>query len=819
LVDNLNGPLLLAGPNGIAKRQIINKLRCHIAEATGCRVALHFLSSKSVLNEREQSTTLEQLLLKLNRILQKEMDAFVQFQTTQNVSGSSHSSSGSSASSESNSSKAPSTSDSSLLARKKQFARSTESVSSASSSCQSASHESSHPQSSDKRKEICTLDSSETSSKDGSKRSSSRKAFPGEGLKQNHDSHSCSISSTIQTPASTRHSSAATEVRESATTESSKSSESHSTNQDTTAPQSQQFSNPSADDPTPPPLQQKPFFTTLDWSDTSQSPSESAPPQPAQPTSKLSAEILHKASILRHQFNTLPVIVFNTRHIFQPSNQKPTISNTTQQLPPPRKGNSNPLPRQSRRHKSALSTLATLMTAGIEAATLVPIIVTDPFNLPSSKHATNDTFTNDLTTASDVLTMDWILNPIVPPTVRQPPSNFFETMHNLHLFGNVDKEMAARDRLITFHRGLGNEGFEVGGGGVSHMYSLHRVLCVAPPILPVQKPVQPVDVWEDPHFVYDRLRHSAPIVPKVELLLKHFSHAPLDAEMRGDGAGWWPHMFYATVAEWLWRQLRGDGGIVGRNGGMRGIGVASDVKQARIGFALRNRKLWEALSRGVSSPQSNVLERNAAGRLLMLLVERYGMCRRGFWKDCAGVPWLVNTVETLVQTAIRLEGLQHWSTRLEKGLLEEKIRLLYVAGGMLALFLECGKDEINSPLNKSIKGKLVAHVFAAISECCVLAAAMEEICEAAVTLVASLVQLLPTKHDQESIPMRDWTLLQNIASKFPSQKRQWYMDSSAQLAGGLSDQQDASMHAVLQPDRVFALGNSMVARSINLTLE
>ncbi|KAI8845261.1 hypothetical protein BJ741DRAFT_142586 [Chytriomyces cf. hyalinus JEL632] len=694
------------------------------------------------------------------------MDAFVQFQAAQNVSGSSHSGS-SSASSKSNPSQASVTSNSSLLARKKPFARSTESVSSACSSSQSSSHKSSHQQSSDKRKEICSLESSETSSKDASKRTSSRTTIPGAGLKQNQESHS-SISSTIQTPASTTHSRAAKEVQESVTTELSKSSESHSTNQDTSGPQSQQFSNSSCSEFTPPPLQQKQFFTTLDWSDTSQSPSESAPPQPAQPTSKLSSEILHKASILRHQFNTLPVIVFNTRHIFQPSNQKPTISNTTQQLPPPRQGNNNPLSRQSRRHKSALSTLETLMAAGIESATLFPIIVTDPFNLPSSKHATNETFTNDATTASDVLTMDWIMNPIVPPTVHQPPSNFFETMRNLHLFGNVDKEMAARDRLITFHRGLGNEGFEVGGGGVSHVYSLHRVLCVAPPVATVQKPVQPVDVWEDPHFVYNRLRHSAPTVPKVELLLKHFAHAPLDAEMRGGAR--YPHMFYATVAEWLWRQLRGDGVPVGKNGGMRGIGVASDVEQARIGFALRNRKLWEALSRGVSSPHSNVLERNAAGRLLMLLVERYGICRRGFWKYCAGVRWLVNTVETLIQTAIRLEGLQHWSTRLEKGLLEEKIRLLCVAGGMLALFLECGKDEINSPLNKSIKDKLVAHVFAAISECCILAAAMEEICEAAVTLVASLVQLLPTKHDQESIPMRDWTLLQNMASKFPSQK-------------------------------------------------
>ncbi|KAJ3238975.1 hypothetical protein HDU81_006790 [Chytriomyces hyalinus] len=548
------------------------------------------------------------------------------------------------------------------------------------------------------------------------------------------------------------------------------SSRSRSSNQDTTKPETRQFSIPSNNDPTPPPLQQKPFFTTLDWSDTSHAPSESSPPQPTQPTSKLSTEILHKASILRHQFNTLPVIVFNTRHMFQPSNQKPVETDATQ-IRPPRQATSNLLPRQSRRHKSALSTLTTLMSAGIETATLFPIIVTDPFNLPSSKHATNETFTNDLTTASDVLTMDWILNPVTPPTVHQPQSNFFETMRNLHLFGNVDPEMRGRDRLITFRRKLCSKGFEVGGGGVSHTYSLHRVLYVAPPAPPVQKPVEPVDVWEDPHFVYHRLRHNAPVVPKLELLLKHFTHAPLDGETRvGCKKKGWPHMFYATVAEWLWRQLRGDGAIVGRNGGMRGIGVASDVEQARIGSALRNQRLWQALSHGVSSPQSNVLEKNAAGRLLMLLVERYGMCRRGFWKDCGGVPWLVNTVETLIQTAVRLEGLQHWSTRLEKGLLEEKIRLLYVAGGLLALFLECGKDELNSPLNKSVKDKLVAHVFAGISECCVLAAAMEEICEATVTLVASLVYLLPTQRDQESVPMRDWTMLQNVASKFPSQK-------------------------------------------------
>ncbi|KAI8617113.1 hypothetical protein BC830DRAFT_135788 [Chytriomyces sp. MP71] len=750
VLASLKGPILLAGPNSVSKQQLINKIRSYHVFSQKCHVALHFISLRD--KRQEPETALESLLLKLNDLLLYEIDVLrrkspsVSVGSSRSLSTTTCTESAESTSSSSFESGAPSSSQCSSSSSQ------TLSTSPSSSACSGSSEG-----------DVAATQGTLTNASRNSSRlrdSRSGNEFPSDSSASAIEFRSMDSTSALVNSADSKgtvrasmsslfetDSESSTSRHSSTSTKSSKSEcpyhgSSNNATELTASTKSEAFSKLSCSCdshgnvslPASTTSVIETMTTTSVTSQDSQSEfvggSASSLPRTSLKSSctsssnststlvtdcldwhhvgsKLSAEIMQNASILRTEFNILPLIVFPARYLFQ------NLSSLSR--------------RARRRHLASRATLSTLL----QSAPLAFIIVTDPF---SSRRDAFQTREDDEVKPAE---MHWILHPLPDPP-PWPQSDFFNLHPNHHLFGAAT---GGSDRMICL-------------SADRRSWTLRRVVIQPPPELPMPPPDEP-DPFADPCFVAACLRRVGGVVPKPALLLRHLARTRLDAQMAQRG----PRGLFAALANGCWVQLRG---------------LAGDkFREAKFGMqdALRNASLWHALVHAVSDPLSNVVERRTAGMLLLLLMETYGMDRKKVWQTCCGVSWLVNTVVQIVKIAVGFKGLESWTTRLERDILEEKIRLLRVSGGLLAQFSRLCRAELlsGSLLMKSLRKELVLHAFAALSECCILAAGNREIGLATTDLIASFPNIILESGDSV-VTMNDWNLIKNIASKYPCQK-------------------------------------------------
>ncbi|KAJ3066526.1 hypothetical protein HDU98_010157 [Podochytrium sp. JEL0797] len=266
---------------------------------------------------------------------------------------------------------------------------------------------------------------------------------------------------------------------------------------------------------------------------------------------------------------------------------------------------------------------------------------------------------------------------------------------------------------------------------------------------------------EDPWYIYTALKRSSKEKVGMSYLLKQLAIAPLSSDiLEGDRSC--PRYAFLTVAE----------AVVSRLGDVeRGIEFVFDFEPA-----VQNPRLWWKLAHTIVSGRSCVSERSASGRVLLALLARCGMDRRKFYgfvvRELGGM-WLYDAVMASLQVAFSIK-LVRWRTRVERGVLKEKMWLLVAAAGLMSVFGEvvdlrkCGKE---------IKQLWIAGVSKGIRECFKIAIGVGEgsslvpdmISEACMNLMACLPVLVRAS-DVDGMGRVDWETVEDVASVFPCWK-------------------------------------------------